>query len=93
MDIILQGLHTSKETVDTLNNVLKLFKERYAIEGYREIHVTMTLVDKEGNDVELVDTNTAEVYRYFEVFRSKQDLKAKANSSKLKLVIDNTREQ
>lgn len=92
MDIILQGQHTTDETADNLISALRLFKEHYHIEQFREIHLTLTLVDERGDDVELVDSDTAQVYRVVEICRSGYQLRAGRRVRPiLELVIDNTR--
>ncbi|KTD80496.1 hypothetical protein [Legionella waltersii] len=90
MDIILQGQHSGDEAAESIQRVLKLFKERYQIEGYSEIHLTVTLLDKQGEEVELVDSETNEAYRIFEVYRQGYELDGKKGIPLLQLVIDNT---
>lgn len=91
MDIILHGQHNSEEAAENLMGVLRLFKERYHITHFREIHLTLTLVDDQGSDVELVDNETSEVYRIFEVRQKGQELTTERRIRPiLQLVIDNT---
>lgn len=91
MDIILQGEHDGHETVESLERVLQLFKERYSIDGFREIHLTVTLVDKQGDDVELIDSETNQPYRVFEVYREGYELAGRRGIPMLQLVVDNTK--
>lgn len=91
MDIILQGQHEGHEALESLEKVLGLFKERYHIKGYREIHLTVTLVDEHGDDVELIDSDTNQPYRIFEVFRSGYEYSGRKGFPKLQLVVDNTK--
>ena len=91
MEIIFQGRHGSEEAAESLVSVLRLFKERYHIGQFREIHLSVTLVDDQGEDVELIDSETAEAYRVFEVYRDGQALTQAGGRPSLKLVIDNTR--
>lgn len=91
MDIILQGQHNGDEAVESLANVLRMFKERYHIKEFREIHLTVTLVDEFGDEVELVDSDTSQAYRFFEVFREGHELSSRRPNPALKLVIDNTK--
>jgi hypothetical protein len=92
MDIILRGQHNVEDTAETLLSILKVFKEKYKIEQFREIYLTLTLVDNDGNDVELVDSQTSQVYRVFEVLRKGQELSpGRGTRPMLQLVIDNTR--
>jgi molecular chaperone GrpE (heat shock protein) len=92
MDIILQGQHDNQETVQSLERVLQLFKERYSINGFREIHLTVTLVDEHGDEVELIDSDTQQPYRIFEVYRAGYELDGRKGFPMLKLVVDNTKD-
>lgn len=91
MDIILKGQHNTDETLESLENVLKLFKERYKISTFREIHLTVTLVDDQNDVVELVDSESNQVYRSFEVYRKGYELTGRQGVPLLQLVVDNTR--
>lgn len=91
MDIILQGQHTSEEAVESLANVLKLFKDRYNIESFREIHLSVTLVDEQGDVVELIDSESNQAYRIFEVYRQGYELAGQQGIPMLQLVVDNTK--
>ena len=91
MEIIFQGRHDSDEAAESLVSVLRLFKERYHIGQFREIHLTVTLVDEQGEDVELIDSETDEAYRIFEVYRQGHELTKGSGRPVLKLVVDNTR--
>ncbi len=90
MEIIFQGRHDSEEAAESLLSVLRLFKDRYHIGQFREMHLSVTLVDAEGQDVELIDSKTDEAYRVFEVCREGHGLGKAFGKPALKLVIDNT---
>lgn len=92
MEIIFDGRHDGDEASESLTHILKLFKERYQIGQFREMHLSLTLVDDKGEDVELIDSQTNQPFRVFEVYRTQ---KAYAFSKgvrhpSLKLVVDNT---
>jgi hypothetical protein len=92
MEIIFQGQHDSEEAAEGLLGVLKLFKERYQIGQFREMHLLVTLVDEQGDDIELVDSETTQPYRVFEVYRKGYELAGhRGGETKLQLVVDNTR--
>ncbi|AUH71845.1 Uncharacterised protein [Legionella sainthelensi] len=93
MDIILQGEHSGEEATQSLARVLELFKERYHIAGFREIHLTVTLLDEQGDDVELIDSESNQAYRIFEVYRQGYELSSSKGKKVpvLQLVVDNTR--
>jgi hypothetical protein len=90
MEIIFQGSQSSEDAAESLISMLKLFKERYGIENFRQMHLSVTLLDSNGDDVELVDSDTSEAFRVFEVYREgcAPDIKPRTN---LKLVVDNTK--
>ena len=90
MDVILQGQHTGEEIVMSLQRVLHLFKERYQIEGFSEIHLNLTLIDKQGDEVELIDSESRRTYRIFEVYREGYELSGRKGIPLLQLVVDNT---
>lgn len=90
MEIILQGKHNSQEALESLQGVIQLFKERYHITQFREIHLTITLVDEKGQDVELVDSETDQAYRTFEVYREGLEFTRPRGVPVLKLIVDNT---
>lgn len=89
MDIIFQGKHDNEEAIESLASVLRLFKDRYHISQFREIHLTITLVDDQGDDVELVDNETDQVYRTFEIYREGHELIRRAGPPRLRLVVNN----
>ncbi|MCP0914085.1 MULTISPECIES: hypothetical protein [Legionella] len=91
MEIIFQGKFENEEAAESILSVIKLFKDRYRIKQFREIHLTVTLLDEQGDDVELVDSETGEVYRFFEVHRENYELSRRPSLPVLKLVVDNTR--
>jgi hypothetical protein len=90
MDIILKGKHDGQEAVASLERVLQLFKERYHVSGFCEIHLVVTLLDEQGEEVELVDSETHQTYRIFEVYRPGYELRGQ-KPTKLTLVVDNTK--
>ena len=90
MDIIFQGKQTAEDAAESLVSVLNLFKERYGITNLREMHLSVTLVDEEGDDVELVDDETSKVFKVFEVYKE-GDAANSVSMPPLKLVVDNTR--
>ena len=90
MEIIFQGKHSGDEAAQSLESVIRLFKERYHISQFREIHLSVTLVDEQGEDVELVDSETLQTYRTFEVYRDGCELTRRRGFPMLKLVVDNT---
>ena len=91
MEIIFDGKQETEEAVENIVAVLRLFKERYQIGQFREMHLSVTLVDEHGDDVELVDSETDQAYRIFEVRRQGNQLTKPVKRPPLKLVIDNTR--
>ena len=63
MQVIFQGEQNSDETAESVANIIKLFQERYGIHQFREFKLSMVLMDEQGDDIELVDSRTSEVFR------------------------------
>ena len=103
MEIIFDGQHSDAQASEYLVNVIQLLKERYHIHQFREIHLSITLVDESGQDVELVDSQTNQPYRMLEVYQNQDAVVVShrirnhmrcvthgIKSAALKLVVDNT---
>lgn len=88
MEIIFHGRHDSEEASENLSHIIRLLKEQYHIQGFREMHLSITLLDESGVDVELVDSDTDEAYRVFEVFNQSKDVSRRRRRPQLKLVVD-----
>lgn len=88
MEIIFHGRHDSSEASESLLNMIKLFQERYHIGSFREMHLSVTLVDDQGVDVELVDSETDEALRIFEVYRQEHEILQRKKRPALKLVVN-----
>lgn len=91
MEIIFQGQHDGEEAAESLLSVLRMFHDRYQINQFREMHLSMTLMDEQGEDVELIDSETAQAYRIFEVYRQGHAQLKRTGKPMLKLVVDNPR--
>ena len=89
MEIIFHGRHDSAEAAESLKGIIHLLNERYHIGQFREMHLSVTLVDNTGEDVELIDTDTTKAYRIFEVYRQGQEQLQGIGRPALKLVINN----
>lgn len=90
MEIILKGEHKGDEAAASIKKVLTLFSERYQVYSFTEIHFSVTLMDEEGEVVELIDSESNQVYRVFEVFRDGHELNGRKGVPLLQLVVDNT---
>lgn len=92
MIIRFDGVHNLEEVEEGLASVLQIFKERYQVCRYREIHLNFTLVDEEGFDLELVNEATQETFQLFNVCTSHQApvRPRKSSATSLTLVVDNT---
>ena len=88
MEIIFHGRHDSDEATESLLGIIQMFNERYQIGGFREMHLSVTLVDESGGDVELIDSETEEAYRIFEVYRQGGDVPRYKGRPALKLVVN-----
>lgn len=104
MQIRFYGQHNCQELADSLLGILMLFKQRYGISNFRDLALSISLLDENGNDVELVDGVTAEVLNLFEIYKSAEAInsslkptsknpktKTKVKNTHLHLVVDNTK--
>lgn len=91
MEIIFYGRHNTEDAIESLTSVMHLFNERYKIKQFREMRLSVTLVDQDGEDVELIDSETLETYRTFEVQPRGITHKQATRRAGIKLVIDNTK--
>lgn len=91
MNIIFHDMHSDTEASESLASIIKLFKEQYNIKQFKEIELSLTLVDDEGYDVELVDSNSSEVYRRFDVYKHGHAIERPDGQPLLQLVVDNSK--
>jgi len=91
MDVYFRDKQDTDDVADSIMSILKMFQNRYGIEQFREIQLSMTLVDSQGDDVELIDSVTNEVFKVFEVVKAGEEPKlCRSQKPQLKLVVDNT---
>lgn len=99
MQIIFQGQQSSQEAAESLLSIIGLFRERYGIESFQDVQLNFRLVDAQGDEVELIDPLTSEVFAIFEVTCAKNhsrivEMKStnqpKTSKGHLQLVVDNT---
>ena len=67
MDIIFHGQPSIDDATQQISHVLHDLCARYGVTQLREISLSLTLVDAQGFDVELVDQKTNKIYRIFDV--------------------------
>lgn len=70
MKIKFQGTHSGAEVVDSLSAILKLFEEQYGVTDFSEVKLNLSMVNSEGEEVELIDATTAEVFDVLEVHKT-----------------------
>lgn len=88
MEIIFHGRHDSKQATENLISIITMLRQRYAISLFREMHLSITLVDNQGVDVELIDTDTDQALRVMEVFQHTNSTLKKKGRPDLKLVVN-----
>lgn len=93
MKIVFKGSHTAGEAAESVLSILKLFKDRYGIRNFRNLNLDLTLLDNQGQDVELVDASTSEILSVFEVYKSSTTEKTPKRIGHLTLVVDNTKKK
>ncbi len=70
MKIKFQGVHKTEEVIDSLAAVLRLFEQQYGVGTFNEIKLNLSLVNESGEEVELIDASTSEVFDVLEVHQS-----------------------
>ena len=99
MQIIFQGQQSGQEAAESLLSIISLFCERYGINSFQNMKLNFELIDKQGDEVELIDPETSQVFARFEVTRAKNharlvEMKSieqpKVIKGHLQLVVDNT---
>ncbi len=88
MEIIFYGRHDKSEATESLLSIIAMLNKKYNIDGFREMHLSVTLTDESGADVELIDSETQEAFRIFEVYRQSQEVPRRFGRPALKLVVD-----
>lgn len=88
MEIIFHGRHDSNQATENLISIFEMIKQRYKIDVFREMHLSITLVDETGEDVELVDSETDEAFRVMEVYQHTKNIPRKKGRPDLRLVVN-----
>ncbi len=70
MKIKFQGTHKADEVVDSLTAILRLFEEQYGVGEFSQIKLHVALINDKGEEVELIDSNTSEVFDVLEVHKN-----------------------
>ena len=58
MEIIFHGQQDWDKSQESIIGIIQMLHEKYHIDQLREVHLSLTLVDDTGHDVELVDSET-----------------------------------
>lgn len=92
MKIIFKGDLANSEAADGFYSIMNLFKDRYGIDFFRGMTVTMTMLDSDGEEVELVDAETCQVFDLFEISKAGH-IRQRSSQEKegIRLVVDNTK--
>lgn len=73
MKIKFRGQHNAEEVVESLAAILNMFEEQYSVIEFNDIKISLTLVNDVGEEVELIDASTSEVFEMLEVHKSLDD--------------------
>ena len=86
MDILFHGEHTHKDIAAAIEDVLYLLHERWDVQAFKDLHLSLILVDESGFEVELVDSNTQQDLRVLNVYKKNNSYVQKRKIPHLKLV-------
>lgn len=87
MNIMFEGQFDEQAAQEHIQRVLRFLEDRYSIRQFRDVQLSLTLLDEKGHEVELVNTETAEVYRVMEVARSGAIILRSKGRPTLRLVV------
>lgn len=91
MHIQIDGTHNKDELIEQFSTILQLFLQRYHVQQFREVHLDFTLIDREGEDVELVDNATDQPYRTMRICEQNPIKDAPSCHPPLQLIINNAK--
>jgi hypothetical protein len=91
MEIIFHGNQQWDTIQENLCRIIALLHEQYHINQAKEIHLSLTLMDDQGFEIDLVDSETQNPYRVMEVFSNQQEYLRIKQGPALSLVVDNTK--
>jgi hypothetical protein len=70
MKIKFRGQHNAEEVVESLAAIVRMFEEQYGVLDFDQIKVSMTLINDFGEEVELIDAGTSEIFEVLEVHKA-----------------------
>lgn len=91
MEIIFHGNQQWDAIQENINRIIQWLHEKYQINQAKEIHLSLTLMDDQGFEIELVDSDTNASYRIMEVYANQQEYLRIKQGPALSLVVDNTK--
>jgi len=98
LDIKFHGMHSTKEAKEAVSKMMDVLKDRYGISDFEDMLLNVTLYNEKGEEVELVNADSDEVLKLFEVHKNTPSHSpthfGKPNKrvakEHLRLVVDNT---
>ncbi len=73
MKIKFRGQHSAEEVLESLAAIMRMFDEQYSVLHFNDIKISMTMINDAGEEVELIDASTSEVFEVLEVHKSMDD--------------------
>ena len=86
MEIVFHGEHGHADIAVVIEDVLNLLNARWSVESFKDLHLSLTLVDHLGFEIDLIDSNTGHDLRVMNVYPHDHCYVQKRKLPNLKLV-------
>ena len=74
MKIRFKSAHDAEAIVESLAAILDMLKEQYGVSDYGDIKVNLTLMNHAGEEIELIDEHSGEVFDLLEVHKNLEEV-------------------
>ncbi len=86
MEILFHGQHTHKDLAAAIEDVLYLLHDRWNVQSFNDLHLSLILTDDAGFEVELMDSNTHQDLRVLNVYPKTHSYVQKRKLPNLRLI-------
>ena len=86
MEILFHGEHAHSDIAVAIENVLNLLHTRWSVESFKDLHMSLILVDDCGFEVELIDSHTKQDLRVMNIYKHDDGYIKQRKIPRLKLV-------
>jgi len=86
MDILFHGEHAHSDIAAAIENVINLLHDRWHVQSFKDLHVSLVLVDESGFEIELIDSVTQQDLRVMNIYKHDHSYVQQRKFPQLKLV-------